>query len=224
MNNILIKKFKRNLADYGFLIAVKKMLLYPFADIYKKKDYLIYKKDLRKYKSVEKDNPAFTYKFFTKENLTENIKNQILEIEEWLIDRADFIFDHNGICLVALDSDKVAGFNLVSTDEVYMPLIEIQRKFKNDQAWSEQITVRKEYRSKGLGSILRYKMFDELKLRGFSSLYGGTMWDNWSNIELSKKVGFIIFLKVKFKRIFKNKTYRDLSNQFERIYPGNKSD
>lgn len=215
MINILIKKFKRNLADYGFFIAVKKMVLYPFSDIYKEKAYLIYKKDLRKYEPVNKNNPAFTFKFFTKENLTENIKKQLTEIEEWLIDRIDFIFEHKGICLVALDNDNVAGFNLVSADEVYIPLVEIQRKFKPYQAWSEQITVRKEYRSKGLGSVLRFKMFDELKSRGFKSLYGGTMWDNWSNIELSKKVGFTIFLKIKFTRILKNKKY-----QFERIYPG----
>jgi GNAT superfamily N-acetyltransferase len=215
MINILLKKFKRNLIDYGFFIAVKKMILYPFSDIYKEKVYLIYKKDLRKHESANKNNPAFTFKFFTKENLNDNIKNQLAEIEEWLADRIDYIFDHFGICLVALDGDKVAGFNLVSADEVFIPLIEMHRKFKSDQAWSEQITVRKEYRSKGLGSILRYKMFDELKARGFKALYGGTMWDNWSNIELSKKVGFVIFLKVKFKRIFKNKKY-----EFERIYPG----
>jgi ribosomal protein S18 acetylase RimI-like enzyme len=215
MINILIKKFKRNLVDYGFFIAVKKMILYPFSDIYKEKVYLIYKKDLRKYVSANKSNPAFEFKIFTKENLNDNIKNQLIEIEEWLTDRIEFIFNHFGICLVALDGDKVAGFNLVSADEVFIPLIEMNRKFKSDQAWSEQITVRKEYRSKGLGSILRYKMFDELKARGFKALYGGTMWDNWSNIELSKKVGFVIFLKIKFKRIFKNKKY-----EFERIYPG----
>jgi len=215
MINVLIKKFKRNLVDYGFFIAVKKMILYPFSNIYKEKVYLIYKKDLRKYESANKNNPAFNFKIYTKENLNDNIKNQLTEIEEWLADRIDFIFDHSGICLVALDGDKVAGFNLVSADEVFIPLVEMQRKFKSDQAWSEQITVRKEYRSKGLGSILRYKMFDELKARGFKALYGGTMWDNWSNIELSKKVGFVIFLKIKFKRIFKNKKY-----EFERIYPG----
>lgn len=215
MINVLVKKFKRNLVDYGFFIAVKKMILYPFSDIYKEKVYLIYKKDLRKYESANKNNPTFDFRFYTKENLNNNIKNQLTEIEEWLADRIDFIFNHSGICLVALDGDKVAGFNLVSADDVYIPLVEMQRKFKSDQAWSEQITVRKEYRSKGLGSILRYKMFDELKARGFKALYGGTMWDNWSNIELSKKVGFVIFLKIKFKRIFKNKKY-----EFERIYPG----
>jgi len=47
-------------------------------------------------------------------------------------------------------------------------------------------------------------MFNELKNRGFRWLYGGTMWDNWSNIELSKKVGFEIFVKVSLKRLLKN--------------------
>lgn len=215
MLKILIRKFKRNLVDYGFFIAVKKMVLYPFMDIYKEKAYLIYKKDLVKYEPSNRNNPSFNFKFIEKSNMNKNYLDQILEMEEWLIDKADFIFNNGGLCLVALDKDNVAGFNLVSFNEVYMPLIELTRRFRSHQAWSEQITVRKEYRSKGLGSILRYKMFDELKARNYTALYGGTMWDNWSNIELSKKVGFVIFLKIKFKRIFKNKKYF-----FERIYPG----
>jgi len=56
-------------------------------------------------------------------------------------------------------------------------------------------------------------MFNELKKRGYKALYGGTMWDNWSNIELSKKVGFEIFVKVSFKRLFNKKKY-----SYQRIY------
>ncbi|MCJ7650918.1 MAG: GNAT family N-acetyltransferase [Candidatus Lokiarchaeota archaeon] len=214
MLNILIRKFKRNLTDYGFFIAVKKMILYPFMDIYKRKVYLIYKKDLVKYEPVNKNNPSFSFKFFDKKNIDQKTINQILAMEEWLIDKIHFILDNGGLCLVALDNSNVAGFNIVSFNEVNILLVEMQRKFKRHQAWSEQITVRKDYRNKGLGSILRYKMFDELKTKGYKALYGGTMWDNWSNIELSKKVGFEIFLKIKFLRILNKKKY-----SFERIYP-----
>lgn len=213
MLNILIRKFKRNLNDYGFFIAVKKMFTYPFEKIYKRKDYLIYKKDLRKYAPNEKTNPLFEYKFYEGNDINEQIVKQILALEEWLIDKLNFILKHGGLCVVALDKDKVAGFNLVSFNEVYMPLLELNKKFRNNQAWSEQITVSKDYRKQGLGSILRYKMFNELKNRGYRVLYGGTMWDNWSNIELSKKVGFEIFVKVSFKRLFSKKRYT-----YRRIY------
>jgi len=211
--NILVRKFQRNLNDYGFFIAVKKMITYPFEKIYKRKDYLIYKKDLGNYVPNEKTNPLFEYKFYESQNIDENVVKQILTLEEWLVDKVKFILKHGGLCVVALDKDKVAGFNLVSFNEVYMPLLELNKKFRKDQAWSEQITVSKDYRKQGLGSILRYKMFNELKNRGYRDLYGGTMWDNWSNIELSKKVGFEIFVKVSFRRLFNNKKYN-----YHRIY------
>ena len=213
MLNILVRKFRRNLNDYGFFIAVKKMITYPFEKIYRRKDYLIYKKDLQKYVATEKTNSLFEYKFYESQSISEKIINQILALEEWLVDKLNFILKHGGLCVVALDGDKVAGFNLVSFNEVYIPLLELKKKFRKDQAWSEQITVSKDYRKQGLGSILRYKMFNELKNRGYRVLYGGTMWDNWSNIELSKKVGFEIFVKVSLKRVFNNKKYT-----YHRIY------
>ena len=213
MLNILVRKFRRNLNDYGFFIAVKKMITYPFEKIYRRKDYLIYKKDLQKYVATEKTNSLFEYKFYESQSISEKIINQILALEEWLVDKLNFILKHGGLCVVALDGDKVAGFNLVSFNEVYIPLLELKKKFRKDQAWSEQITVSKDYRKQGLGSILRYKMFNELKNRGYRVLYGGTMWDNWSNIELSKKVGFEIFVKVSFKRLLNQKKYT-----YHRIY------
>jgi len=214
MLNIFVKKFKRNLTDYGFLIAVKKMILFPFTDIYKKKDIYVYKKDLTKYEPVEKTNPAFEYVFFEKNNITESVSNQLIAIEEWLFDKLNLILDNQGICLAAMDGDTVAGFNLVSFNEIYIPLVELKRTFRKNQAWSEQISVKKVYRKKGLGSILRYKMFNELKARGNKSLYGSTMTDNISNIELSKKVGFEIFAKIGFKRLLNRKNYT-----FEKVYP-----
>jgi GNAT superfamily N-acetyltransferase len=211
--NVLLKKFKRNLGDYGFLIAVKKMITYPFEKVYKRKDYLIYKKDLRKYTLNEKTNLAFEYKFYDSYNMNDKIINQILSMEEWLMGKMEYILKHGGLCVVVHDGENVAGFNLVSFNKVYMPLLELTKRFRKDQAWSEQITVSKDYRNQGLGSILRYKMFNELKNRGYKALYGGTMWDNWSNIELSKKVGFEIFVKVSFKRLFNKKKY-----SYQRIY------
>jgi len=210
---VLFKKFRRNLNDYGFFIATKKMITYPFEKIYRSKDYLIYKKDLREYVPNEKTNLSFEYKFYDNLNLDKKVVHQILSMEEWLTDKMESIIKHGGLCVVAFDGGKVAGFNLVSFKQVNIPLIELDRKFRVDQAWSEQITVSKDYRKHGLGSILRYKMFNELKERGFRAIYGGTMWDNWSNIELSKKVGFEIFVKVSFKRLFKNKKYT-----YHRIY------
>ena len=189
------------------------MILYPVTTIYKRKDYLIYRKDLNAYVPNNKTNPSFEYKFYDHNNMDNKVVRQILAMEEWLIDKIEFIIKHGGLCIIAMDGDKIAGFNLVSFNEVYMPLIEINKKFRKHQAWSEQITVSKDYRKQGLGSILRYKMFNELKERGYKYLYGGTMWDNWSNIELSKKVGFEIFVKVSFKRLFKNKKYT-----YQRIY------
>ena len=64
--------------------------------------------------------------------------------------RWNLLLKYGGLCVVALDGEKVAGFNLVSFNEVYIPLLELKKKFRKDQAWSEQITVSKDYRKQGL--------------------------------------------------------------------------
>ena len=107
--NVLLKKFKRNLSDYGFFIAVKKMITYPFEKIYRRKNYLIYKKDLRKYVPNEKTNPSFEYKFYDSHNLDKKVIAQILSMEEWLNDKMESILKYGGLCATALDGDIVGN-------------------------------------------------------------------------------------------------------------------
>jgi hypothetical protein len=79
-------------------------------------------------------------------------------MEEWLEGRLASKLAKGSLCLVAMDGNIVAGFNLVGFGEVHMPLVNGKRIFRNGSAWSEQITVNTKYRGKGLGSELRYHL------------------------------------------------------------------
>ena len=93
-------------------------------------------------------------------------------MEEWLKGKVASRLEAVGLCLVALDGERVAGFNLVSLGEGRIPLIGLRRDLRENEVWSDQITVSKNYRDKGLGSTLRYRIFKELKKRGVRRIYG----------------------------------------------------
>ena len=112
------------------------------------------------------------------------------------------------ICLAALDNGKVAGFNLVSFGEIYIPLVKLTRKISDDAAWSEQITVSKDYRRMGLGSELRYRIFSELKRRDIRKFCGGTLRDNLASLGLARQLGFREVEDIHFLKLFGFKKWK----------------
>jgi len=73
---------------------------------------------------------------------------------------------------------------------------------------SQQITVNKDYRGKGLGTSLRTHAFIELKKRNIRKFYGGTLNINEANSRLSKKAGFEFFVDIHFLRLFGCKMWK----------------
>ena len=106
------------------------------------------------------------------------------------------------ICLVDLDNNKVAGFNLITFGKIYIPLINLTKTFNSYQAWSEHIAVRKDYRKKGLATQLRYRIFAELKQMNIKRLYGGTLISNIPALKLARKLGFKEFVEVDYLKLF----------------------
>ncbi len=133
--------------------------------------------------------------------------SQVEELEEWLQGGVAAKLDDGGVCLVALDGETVAGFNIVAFGRVEMPLVKTHRDFGKGNAWSEQITVNNRYRGKGLGAELRYRIFAELKERGVRRFYGGTLSDNEPNLKLTRKVGFTEIADIRYCKRFTTKSW-----------------
>lgn len=120
---------------------------------------------------------------------------------EWFADELGHKLAKGSLCLVALDGNRVAGFNVISFGSIYIPLLNMTRSFREGEAWSEHIGVHKDYRKMGLASQLRYRILAELKLRGIKRLYGGALRSNIASLKLARRIGFKEFADVYYRRI-----------------------
>ncbi len=132
---------------------------------------------------------------------------------EWLYGRLPSCLEH-GLCIAALDDNKVAGFNLIAFNETFVPLLNINKRLRTNQAWSEQITINKGYRKHGLATSLRHHVFMELRKRGICKFYGGTLSSNIPSIKLAQRLGFVFIAKVQYLKIFNREyhTYRRIKH------------
>jgi len=208
---LYIKKIKRNLNDYGISQTAKKIILFLLKNIYLKRSYYIYRLDLRLDFCPELPPAGILFKIISKNDV--QIIKQIENTEEWLYGRFPSCLEH-GLCIVALDDNKVVGFNLINFNETFMPLINITKRLRANQAWSEQITIKKDYRKQGLAMSLRHYVFTELRKRGICKLYGGTLVANIPSIKLAQRLGFLFITSVQYLKIFDREyhTYRRIKN------------
>ncbi len=179
-----------------------------FSSIYLKKIYRLYRINLVEYQPKSVSKEFFVYQIMSAANYDEDKIRQIENIEEWLTGKIGPDIKNDGICLLALDGERVAGFNWINFNTFYMPIIDKTMTFRPDKAWSQQITVHPDYRGKGLGSGLRHTIFTELKKRGIKKFYGGTLHINVPNIQSSKRVGFEFFVDIHYKRLFGSRSWK----------------
>ena len=116
--------------------------------------------------------------------------------------------EDGAICLAAFKQEKLAGFNLISFGDVYIPLVELNKAFRKEYAWSEHIAVHKNFRKKGLAIQLRCRILSELKQRGFKRLYGGTLSSNLPALKLARSVGFKELVDIDYMRVLCIKRWR----------------
>ncbi|MBL4575424.1 MAG: GNAT family N-acetyltransferase, partial [Opitutaceae bacterium] len=134
-------------------------------------------------------------------DLTEkNLIAQILSMEGWLKGRLENLLREDGRCFVALDGDTVAGFNLVSFRKIDIPRVHFIQKLEGKEAFSEQITVHRDYRGRGLATRLRYKVYQDLLTQGINTLYGSTEITNTANLALSQKVGLKDIANIHYRK------------------------
>jgi GNAT superfamily N-acetyltransferase len=194
----IVRKVKRNLDDYGLWTTIGKSFAELAAPIYRHRTYRIYRINL---KDVDTEPPPdsgeFRFRFLTVDDKAEI--EHVAQYAEWLDKNLFDKIADGDLCLVAIHDDgEVAGFNLVSFGTVYIPLVELHRTFREDEAWSEHIAVHGPYRKKGLASQLRYHVFDELRRRGVRRFYGGTLSSNLPALKLARRVGFVELVDIHY--------------------------
>lgn len=199
--DILVRKIRRNIADHGWWVTFKRGLAELISPVYRHHIYRVYRIFLT---DVEDDPPPmsneFTFRFLTLDDQREI--NHVAYYAEWLKKDLTQKLAVGDLCLIATHRDgQIAGFNLVSFGDVYIPLVEMCRTFKPDEAWSEHIVVHKPYRRMGVGSRLRYLMFEELKRRRVKRFYGGTLRSNLPALKLARRVGFTEIVDIHLHRV-----------------------
>ncbi len=161
----------------------------------------------------------FTFKCVDKND--DDMIVQIVDMEEWLQDElTPRLAAGNALCMAAMKGKIVAGFNLVAFKEVYVPLISKTIMLRKGVAWSEQITVRRAYRRKGLGTFMTHHVFEELKKRGIRKLYEATLVHNTASIDLARKVGFRFLADIHYIKLFGVKKWIWGKCNFEKYQAG----
>jgi GNAT superfamily N-acetyltransferase len=197
----LAHKVHRNYQDYGWHITLKKTLAYLLRSVYFQQVYRIYGINLEKTSPpVYPNKHQLTFKILTPQNV--DMIAQVEGIAEWLRGHLTEAIAAGQLCLVALDGDQVAGFNLIHFDHATLVLVNLQKKLRKGFAWSEHIAVKKEFRKTGLGSQLRFRIFQELKKRGIRRLYGGTLQSNIASLKLARAVGFKEMGDIHYRKFF----------------------
>jgi GNAT superfamily N-acetyltransferase len=197
----LVNKIHRNYQDYGLGITIQKTLSYLARSVYFRQVYRIYRINLDAAMPEEGiPKHKFTFKILNTQNV--DMIAQIENIAEWLRGHLTEAIAEGQLCLVALDGDRVAGFNLINFEHATLLLVNLTKKLRPGLAWSEHIAVVKEFRKTGLGSQLRFRIFHELKKIGIRKLYGGTLQSNIASLGLARSVGFTEIADIHYRKFF----------------------
>ncbi len=203
---VLVKKLERNVNDYGTLATAGKVFRYLLRPFFEHTTYRVYAIDLTglAVPKVERDDVAF--RIVGPEDTV--IIEQITGMEEWLAGTLKTKLLQNGLCIAAMAGQKVAGFNLIAFGKVYLPLVKLHKRLQPGEAWSEQITVAKDYRNKKLASDIRYFTFQQLQERGIANSMVRRLISNTASLHLAQRVGFRYIEDIHYFNLFGYKTWK----------------
>ncbi len=202
----MLRKVQRNIQDAGPWIAAGKIAAQMVRPVFEMRVYRIYVIDLPTQPAPAPKLEGIAFRCLRPEE--KEFIQQIEGQEEWLEGKLQDRLNGKNLCLIALEKNRVVGFNLIALDHITIPLISMERKLKPGTAWSEQISVWKSHRSLGLGVALRQHIFQELRPLGIRKLYGGTLRSNAASLALTRRAGFREISDVHFLRILCRKTRR----------------
>jgi RimJ/RimL family protein N-acetyltransferase len=196
---VWLRKIERNWQDYGFGAVVRKSLAYALKPLYESRVFRLHKINLLNPTATPSDIEGVSFRFLSSDDAT-----AIQEVEgysEWLKGTLQSRLESGALCIAAFANGGLAGFNLVSFGQVYIPLIRFRRCFRRNEAWNEQVAVIREFRRQGLGASLRYRTFEELRRRGVSKVYGGALIENLASWQLARRIGCREFADIRYTRI-----------------------
>jgi GNAT superfamily N-acetyltransferase len=192
------KKLSRNFTDYGLWISWKKAMAYLLRPLYQKVIYYIYELELNKYVSQRAQNSKFIFRLIRHDE--DNLIDQIEGMEEWLGGALKNKLQHNCLCMVVLDGDRVIGFNYAAIGEGNIPLLKLRVLTRPTEAWSEQITISSDYRQQGLASALRNHFYQELRAKGITTMYGHRQEFNIASKQSARKYTRDVMVRAEYKR------------------------
>jgi len=172
-------------SNFGIWTSIKKSTNFLIKPFYHKITYIIYELDLENIPKKEINRKEYEFKMLSIED--GDFITQIEDKEEWLKGELKKSLNKNGICMAVIKEDEVAGFNWVTVGEGTIPLLKLRIITKPDESWSEQITIFKDFRKKGLANQLRTKYYHELNRLGLKALYGHRqVWNIASKMSAQK--------------------------------------
>ena len=196
------RKFARNLLDYGVRTALGKAAATVLSIVYEHKVCRIYRRNVLA-NGLPADGRRLSSLKITvmdRDHPDVDAARQIEQMEEWLEGKLEGRLRDRGICVVAQDGRTVTGFSLIAFSRAQLELVRQIRALADDEAWSEQITVRRQYRRRGVGTALRLRTFQELRKRGIKWLYGGTLSSNTGSLAFTRTLGFTEIEDVHYRR------------------------
>ena len=197
---MLVRKFTRNLEDYGLWLTLRKAINFLLKPVYQKKAFIIYELNIDGPPKRERNMEGYISKLLATGD--DSFINQIEEMEEWLKGSLKARIKTNGLCMALIKRNQVIGFNLATMGEGSIPLLKLRVITSNSEAWSEQITIHKDFRRKGLGTELRSKFYSELKNRGVIALYGHRQEWNIASKRSVRKYTSKELVKAEYTKIF----------------------
>lgn len=207
MNPVLLwKKLARNYRDYGWRAVPKtgKALLSP---LYQRNVYRIYVLDLKS-PHLPPPEARTDLELVLVSPRQHRLIQQIEDSAEWLQGEVAARLESGDLCLAAMQGETLAGFNLITFGEAYIPWLKMTRRFRPGTAWSEHIAVMPAFRRGGIAKAMRLRVFAELARRGILKLYGGSLSNNHPPLSLARSLSFRDLADVTYCKLGTRKTWR----------------
>ncbi|MCE9556637.1 MAG: GNAT family N-acetyltransferase [Planctomycetes bacterium] len=202
---LLWKKLVRNYRDYGWQAVPKtaKALLSP---LYQRNVYRIYVLDLKS-PNIPPPGPCTDLDLVLVSPRQTGLIQQVENSAEWLQGKLAARLQSGDLCVAAVQGETLAGFNLITFGDAYIPLLKMTRCFRVGTAWSDHIAVLPAFRRGGLAKALRLRVFRELANRGIQKLYGGALTSNEPSLKLARSLGFRELADVTYRKLGSRKSW-----------------
>jgi len=196
----LAQRIGLHIREHGWWATGKKGVGYLWGLVYLSRIYRIYRINLETVNLRKQSGPrSVSYRLLQPHE--DGQIEQMERMDQWSRGELKGRIRAGDLCLAALCDGKVLGFQLVTFGEVLIPQVNLRRFFRPEEAWSETITIRKDFRNRGLASEMPHQVFGELRQRGVTRLYAGSPLSHPAARKLAKRAGFREIADIHYTRL-----------------------